>query len=109
MSKKQETQREQQECLTWLKKHLVPNHNIYCFVMHVSSSGMSRVIKTCAIIDGELMDISYYVAKTLGWRLDKHGRGVIVQGCGMDMCFHTIYELSYAVFGLGYSLTHRIP
>lgn len=107
MSKKQEAQREQEQAVTWLNTHLTQK-KIYCFVMHVSSSGMSRVIKTCVIIENELMDISYYVAKALGWRMDKHGRGVIVNGCGMDMCFHLVYELSYTVGSKkdGYHLTH---
>jgi hypothetical protein len=32
---------------------------------------------------------------------------VKVHGCGMDMGFHAVYELSGALFGDGYSLKHK--
>jgi len=92
--------------------YLKPNDRVYTLVRHVSASGMSRDISLFVAINGEVMDITYYAAHALGWRLvERNGyRALRVSGCGMDMGFHTVYTLSRVLFrdavegDAGYSL-----
>lgn len=37
-------------------------------------------------------------ATALGWAYDHKNEGVKVDGCGMDMAFHTVYSLSSVLF-----------
>lgn len=73
----------------------------YTILRHVSASGMSRDISVKVIDkDGDLVDISFSVAKLIGWTLrQKSYNAVRVQGCGMDMGFHLVSVLSYALYG----------
>jgi hypothetical protein len=77
---------------------------IYTFLRHVSKSGMSRDI-TLKIVDkdGTLRDITYTAALALSEKpRDNYGRRVIrVHGCGMDMGFHVVYALSWALYATG--------
>lgn len=75
---------------------------VYGLVRSISNSGMSRKISFHAIEqlnDGTscIKDLTSYVACILNKKIttDKYGRKVInIQGCGMDMVFHTIDNLS---------------
>lgn len=75
---------------------------------------MQRTIH-CIIADknGYINNISPLVAEVLGWRKSKFGNGIVVMGCGMDMCFHTVYSLSRALFPeigerSGYALNQKM-
>ena len=68
---------------------------------HVSSSGMSRDISLVYVTEkGNLINITYYAAAALGWKLvERNGYNAIrVGGCGMDMGFHTVYTLSSVLY-----------
>ena len=98
MNKKQ---REQSEAVDTLKQWgLVDGSTVYAKVNRVSASGMSRNI-ALYIVDkkeGRPVDISYHASKALEWGYrDGYDGGVKVSGCGMDMLFHTVYSLSYAM------------
>jgi hypothetical protein len=68
-----------------------PGDTICCIIRSVSSSGMSRRISLFHTADGKLRDITHNAAVIMG---DSCTDGAIrVQGCGMDMCFHTVYTL----------------
>jgi hypothetical protein len=82
-----------------------PSDAIYTLVKRVSSSGMSRSIGVYRVIEGDIQDISYFVANALGWKLSKDG-GVTVGGCGMDMGFHLVYSLSWVLFPNGTTEPH---
>lgn len=51
--------------------------------------------------------LSWYVAKALGYRFSEDTEALVVGGCGMDMGFHVVYSLSYALFGDGYALNQK--
>lgn len=95
-----------------LSYYLKEGDRVYTMNRHISSSGMSRDISLFVARDGEIMNITYYAAHALGWRLvERNGyRAVRVSGCGMDMGFHTVYTLSRVLFrdavngDAGYSL-----
>jgi hypothetical protein len=88
---------------------------------------MSRRIHCYISRKGEIYDITGYVALVLGYRRHDRDGGFSVGGCGMDMGFHVVHTLSYALHGYagagwrgkvdesnrlsairpGYTLTHR--
>ena len=93
--------------LEWIK----PGDTLYTILRHVSRSGMSRrigVVKPYIREDtGELdmLFLDYAVATLTENRLSptgKKGEGICVDGCGMDMGFHLIYSLSYALWPDGF-------
>jgi len=92
--------------------YLAPNDTVYTLIRYVSSSGMSRDISLFIAQGGEIIDITYYAAYAMGWRLvERNGqRAIRVQGAGMDMGFHTVYTLASVLYrgavegDAGYSL-----
>ncbi len=65
---------------------------VYGIVRKISKTGMSRNIDLYIIRNNEMVYLTGYAAKILGWKLAKD-RGMVVSGCGMDMVFHTISTL----------------
>jgi hypothetical protein len=106
-------QKERQEAIERLKEWIKPGDTLYLVLRHRSASGMSRTISVKGFrvreCDGTIDDFeySYNVALALGWRFNRDREGVTVGGCGMDMGFHLVYELSGVLFGDGYTLKHR--
>ena len=86
-----------------LRKWLKPGDTVYTIVDHVSRSGMSRTIRVVLMKceDGQARDIhpNYAVSAVLGYPRAKRGDGFVVGGCGMDMGFHVVHSLGYALFG----------
>jgi hypothetical protein len=94
---------EQQSCDSLLEslfgaapgsKHALRDGKVqfWTIVRSVSASGMSRVIDVYVIVDNEMHCLTYHIAIVLGWKLHKD-RGMIVNGCGMDMCYHAVDSL----------------
>lgn len=78
-------------------------------VRHVSQSGMSRAIQVVGTdpTDGEIVDATYLLIRAgLGKRFGNH-EGIKVEGCGMDMSFHTVYTLASTLYEDGYALNKR--
>lgn len=92
--------------------YLAPGDTVYTLVRHVSASGMSRDISLFIAQGGEIIDLTFYAAHAIGWRLvERNGRRAIrVSGAGMDMGFHTVYTLASVLYSgavegdAGYSL-----
>ena len=95
-----------QEAIDYLKENIVANMKIYYLVMRVSKSGMSRRIRFFISIDGEIQDISFFVARSLDYAF-KCDEGVLLKGCGMDMGYHVVTQLSHVLFGNYDSLKMR--
>ena len=89
------------------------NLTIYTIVRTVSSSGMSRKISFKYVQDNNIYDITYLVAQALGDKVvDANGFNAIrVNGAGMDMSFHMVYNLSSVLYAgqdrAGYVLSQR--
>ena len=96
-----------------LRRHLEAGKTVYTHCNSVSSSGMARRIRCyIAIIDDdkpEIMDISYYVSQVCGYSMNDSG--MLLRGCGMDMGFEVVYNLSAVLFSgqdrAGYVLEQR--
>lgn len=87
-----------------LRQWLKPGMTVYTVLDHVSRSGMSRVIRV-VLIEGRdngehaMAHPNYSVGAVLGYSQAKKGDGLIVGGCGMDMGFHVVHSLGYALWG----------
>lgn len=93
---------ERQEARNHLKTIVKPGDTILCNLKHVSRSGMLREISLHSVVDGSLTWLSGYAARALGDRLGKRD-GILIGGCGMDMGFALVYNLSHALYGDGYA------
>lgn len=94
------------------RKHLLsvlkPYQDVYTNVHHVSQSGMSRDISVHIVEDGSISDISYHVAILCDYPMGKKG-GIRVGGCGMDMGFSVVYDLSSRLFPDGFGIEGIYP
>ena len=77
-------------------------YKVYTIVKHVSNSGMMRIISAYIIIDNEPRNIDWYIEKLGLFKRDD--RGLKVSGCGMDMGFHIVYELSGLLYPKGFRI-----
>lgn len=93
----------------YLRQMLPPGTTVYTVLRHVSRSGMDRVV-SCYVMgkDGNGECAPHWlpsprIARVLGpgWRDDPKRDGNHVGGVGMDMGFHLVYTLSYALYGKG--------
>ena len=89
----------------YAKEHLLTHYvkegdKVYTILRHVSASGMSRNISLVVAREGEIIDITYYAAHALGDKVSesKGHRVIKVNGAGMDMGFHLVYNLSSVLF-----------
>ena len=106
------TKTQKEEAKNTLLEMLKPGECVYTILDRVSPSGMMREIRLVLLkIDdkGEVYTLhpNHSASILLGVPRSKKGDGLRVKGCGMDMGFHLVYELSYALFGDGYALKHR--
>lgn len=98
----------------WIEEN---NYTVYTILRHVSQSGMLREISVVipifeSIENGEPAQVrqfvhpSYTIAALLGRKYtEKHGHNAVVcHGCGMDMGFDLVYNLSSALYGDGYKI-----
>ncbi len=109
---------DQARSLTMLRDWLKPGDTVYTMLGHVSASGMSRNIIPFVIRGGEPVNIGGMVSNIQGRKWNNDG-SVTIKGCGMDMGFALVYELSQAIFpdgfddgaehkpNGGYALKHR--
>lgn len=118
LSKKALAAAEKAEAIAKLREWFPKGSTVYTNVEHVSRSGMLRHIsvwgygrddagKIAMDANGEPYCVhpNYSVALALGWSMARDS--VKVSGCGMDMCFHLVYNLSHVIHGDGYALKHR--
>lgn len=89
------------EALEQLRKMLKPGDTIHTVLRHVSRSGMFRRIDLFLLrkgVNDTPIFLTGYAARVLDYKLSRDG-GIGVGGCGMDMGFHLVHHLGYAVFG----------
>jgi hypothetical protein len=90
-----------------LKEVIKPGDTLYTQLEHVTKSGMTRFIKVRKIEDNYPYDYTGLVAKALDWTYSDKYNAIKVGGCGMDMGFHLINSLSYALYNDGYAINQR--
>lgn len=84
-----------------LRAILKPDATVYTCLRHVSQSGLMRHLTLHVVHKGRIRDITALAARAQGDRVfDKHGAWIIkANGCGMDMGFNEVYNLSSALYG----------
>ena len=87
------------EAKAQLRKWIKPGDTVHTICDHISRSGMSRNIRVVLLKDGEALHPNHSVAVALGYSRARRGYGLVVGGCGMDMGFHVVHSLGYALFG----------
>ena len=93
------TKTQKAEAFAALRKMLKPGDTVYTILDNVSRSGMSRDIRVVVLRDGEALHPNWSAQVLLGYPRAKNGDGMRVGGCGMDMGFHIVHSLGYALFG----------
>lgn len=88
-----------EEARATLKKFIKPSDTIAIVIKSVSNSGMSRRMRVYSKI---MKDITYLVATLC--ELPNNDKGLLVQGCGMDMTFWLADHLTYSLYGYGKDL-----
>lgn len=87
---------EQAEALAELRKIVRPGDTLQTILRHVSRSGMSREIS----VTKNGRDLDSLVARALDMKIGPN-YGLKIGGCGMDMGFALVYNLSSALYGYG--------
>lgn len=98
------TKQEREQAREYLRERIKPGDTVYTVLKHVSRSGMYRVIDVyvmaCDRRRAIPLRLSWSVAQaTPGVRYDRRHEGVGVSGCGMDMGFHLVDALGWAIWG----------
>lgn len=99
---------DQLEAIGKLRELLKPGDSVYTSVNSVSRSGMSRHISLVIAYNNkdtkrpDVFNITWLASRALGWTMK--GGCLRVSGCGMDMCFHTVYSLGRMLFPHGFVL-----
>lgn len=96
---------EQQNAIERLRETLKPGMTVYTILRHVSRSGMQREISlhlpVCQDGRADVLWLTGYAATAMNERVGKRD-GIVIGGCGMDMGFAIVYDLSQTLFGDGY-------
>lgn len=90
--------------LEMLNKFLNKNQTVYCVLRHVSRSGVRREIALFVIHENRMQVISGWVSDVLEMPINRDNLGIKIDGCGMDMGFHVVYNLASVLYGNGYQL-----
>ena len=100
ITKKSLQEQETKEAKKELKRLIGTSTDIYCTLNHVSQSGMLRIIDFHLIKKNKPVWITPLMEKALGfdYKRDTRRYGLRVQGCGMDMGFSVVYNLSVALY-----------
>lgn len=98
------TKQTEQEAIEQLRKMLKPGDTIYTITRHVSRSGMIRRISAFVVKNKKILGIDWQIAKTGLFSRRYPDEGLVVDGCGMDMHFHVVYELGRVLYPEGFKL-----
>lgn len=101
------TEKDRKEAADTLRAMLPPGSTVHCILRHVSRSGMMRIIDLRQI-DGEAIHwISRLAAKAACLGYSEAHEAVKMTGCGMDMGFAAVYELSARLYPDGFGCTGK--
>ena len=91
---------DQSPSLEQLRQWLPKGSRVFTILRSVSRSGMQREVSVVVFLPGVERPIhpNHHVCQVLGLRRGKSD-GVVLNGCGMDMGFHLVYELAHALHG----------
>jgi len=76
----------------YLKEYIKPSSRIGITIESVSRSGMTRRMK---VYTKDFQNITHLISDLIGWSMNE--KGILVSGCGMDMCFHLADTITMAM------------
>ena len=91
---------EKAEARERLLELLKPGDTVHTILEHVSRSGMMRKIRPVVLRDDQRINLGYSVGALIGETVDN--QAVKMSGCGMDMGFSLVYNLSYYLWPQGF-------
>lgn len=94
---------EREDAITRLRALLTPGTTVYTVLRSVSRSGMTRGIDCYLLTQDRPQWLSRLVAKATDTPFDERHDCLKVGGCGMDMGFAVVYELSSALYPDGFA------
>lgn len=102
------TKQERTEALDRLREMLSPGDTVHTVIRNVSRSGMSRSIDVYLMRpdgprDVEKLWLSGLVATACSMSYDEKRECIKIGGCGMDMGFALVYELSRQMWPKGFT------
>jgi hypothetical protein len=94
---------EQEAARDDLRAILPAGSTVYTVLRHVSASGMSRNLDCYALAtdsDGKawIRRITWQVCKATGHRYNRRAEALTITGCGMDMGFAVVNDLSMGLY-----------
>ena len=108
LMKKNQQRIDKEKSIETLKEYLKKDMTIHSIIRTVSSSGMTRNISFKITDKDNILDLSYHIAKALKYPFNDKHHAIKITGCGMDMAFHVVHNLSHALYGTGYKLKSKI-
>ena len=90
------------DAITALRETLKPGDTVYTVLRNVSRSGMTRSIDAYVIHGNSPHWISRRVAAAIDAPFDEKRDAVKMGGCGMDMGFALVYQLSHTLYPAGF-------
>ena len=96
------TKQEKNEAIESLRALFPPGSTAHTILRHVSRSGMSRAIDVYKLAGDDARRCSRLVSEATGITFSEKREALQVGGCGMDMGFHVVYELSHALYPDGF-------
>ncbi len=104
------SKQQHEESLKQLREWIKPGDTVHTILRHVSRSGMQRTIGlVIAKKDGTMIHPNWHVANVTGYSLDPKREGLKIGGCGMDMGFALVYDLSRRLFPDGFGIEGEGP
>lgn len=97
LTKKAGKDRLRTEAFNRLRSLLRPGDTIHGVIRHVSASGMSRRIDFYLLTNQDKIYLTTDIGRVLDYKVSDKG-GLVVGGCGMDMIFHVVHNLGYALY-----------
>jgi hypothetical protein len=93
--------------LNRLQAEVFPGSTIYSICRHVSASKITRSYAFLIIKDGELWEITYMIARAIGYHVnDAHG-GIETRGYGKEGAHHLVMDVARKLFNDACALHHR--
>lgn len=102
-------EQQKQEAIARLREMLKPGDTLHTVVRSVSKSGMSHRLDVYKLQNGDAQYLTHLAAKACGYSIPSKGKGLRIGGCGMDMGFALVYELSQALFPKGFKVVETKP
>ncbi len=93
---------ERAEAVAKLRELLPPGATVYTILRHVSRSGMQRSISLVLCGPDGPTDLDWLAVRVGLGTYDRNRSGIKIGGCGMDMGFNLVYNLSWTIYPDGF-------